>query len=160
MAVDSAKATLIAFDANKLKYTQYQEYLKEHEDKASSLVVPEFDTVWVTKRYSPTDQRVQVPVPRYKLLRSAILPPVEKDWVPPSNPPLRSFHRTQSKIYAPFPSTRCEDFSTLRQMLPSSGSVHKERPPNWGTGHVYAHLPIVSERAPTRFPRVNSPMTR
>lgn len=120
---------------------------------------PEVETVWVTKRYVPTDLRSTAPVPRHKLVAPRTLPAVERHWLPTMDPPLRSFERSTSAVIFPsHPSTRCEDYSTLRQMLPSRGSSFCLNPPNWGTS--YSLPPLIAERPTKRFPMVNSPMTR
>ena len=150
-----------AFGAYKHAYSRY---LQEQEERERALAegrddVPEPETVWVTKRYIPTDLRLTAPVPRHKLLAPRGLPPAETHWVPNRDPPLRSFERSLSAvIYPSHPSTRCEDYSTLRQMLPSAGSSFRLNPPNWGTGSSLP--PLISARPRRRHPLVNSPMTR
>ncbi|WAR20532.1 hypothetical protein MAR_002370 [Mya arenaria] len=156
-----AAVSMGAFGAYKQAYSKY---LKELEERERELAengedAPEVETVWVTKRYTPLDMRSSAPVPRHKLLAPRQLPAAERHWIPSMDPPLRSFERSRSDFfYKSHPATRCEDYSTLRQMLPSRGSIGKLNPPNWGT-----HLslpPLISENAPRRFPLVNSPMTR
>ena len=143
-----------AFGAYRL---QYSKYLKEQEELAQKKE-GEPETVWVTKRYIPTDLRTTAPVPRHKLYAPRQLPHPEQHWVPPTDPPLKGFERkTLPVIFKSHPSTRCEDYSTLRQMLPSNGSYATFPPQRWGTG---CDLPIVyKERPPRRFPQINSPMT-
>ncbi|XP_046375975.1 uncharacterized protein LOC124148751 [Haliotis rufescens] len=136
----------------------YQKYLQEQGDRERELNRGP-GAVWVTKRYIPTDLRVTAPVPRHKFLAPADLPTVEEHWLPVGEPPLRSFDRREEKmIYASHPSSRSEEWSTLRQTLPSRGGHKKPCPPNWGTGTSLP--PIVTERTVSRFPIVNSPMTR
>lgn len=150
-----------AFGAYKQAYSRYVQDLeqREKEIQEDEEETPETETVWVTKRYVPTDLRSTAPVPRHKLLASKSLPIPERHWIPAGDPPLRSFERSTSAfIYRSHPATRCEDYSTLRQMLPSYGSIRKINPPSWGTS---LSLPaLISERPPKRFPLVNSPMTR
>lgn len=146
-----------AFGTYKL---QYHRFMQEREERDRQQAQgPNNETVWVTKRYDPQDLRVLAPVPRYKLVVSKLPTPAEQHWVPVTDPPLRSFERDRERImYASFPSTRSEDWSTLRQMLPSRGSAHKVKPPSWGTAPGFP--PYLCDRAPTRLPKVNSPMTR
>ncbi|XP_022099442.1 uncharacterized protein LOC110983991 [Acanthaster planci] len=118
------------------------------------------DTVWVNKRYIPTDLRSTAPVPRHKLMAPKALPLAEPHWVPLGEPSLRSISRAKEEagICVSSPSTRCEEWSTLRQMLPSSGRPITFSPPNWGTG--MAMPPRMVREKQTRFPHINSPMTR
>jgi len=142
----------------------YSKYVRDQEEREKELAKngeeePEVETVWVNQRHTPLDLRMSAPVPRHKLLAPRELPLVERHWIPSLDPPLRSFERSRSAfIYQSHPATRCEEFSTLRQMLPSSGSVRRLNPPNWGTH--YSLPPLISEQSPRRFPLVNSPMTR
>lgn len=156
-----AALSMGAFGAYKQAYWKYVEDLErqERELQENSTEKPGPETVWVTKRYIPTDLRSTAPVPRHKLLAPRNLPPAERHWVPSGDPPLRSFERaTSAQIYRSHPATRCEDYSTLRQMLPSYGSISKINPPNWGTS--YSLPPLIADKSPKRFPLVNSPMTR
>lgn len=149
-----------AFGAYKQAYSRYKQELEQREKELEEGEEnPEVETVWITKRYVPTDLRSTAPVPRHKLLAPKQLPFPDRHWIPSLDPPLRSFERAHSEfIYTSHPSTRCEDYSTLRQMLPSRGSVYKLNPPNWGT--YYSLPPLIAENSPKRFPLVNSPMTR
>ena len=120
-------------------------------------------TVWITKRYVPTDLRVLAPVPRHKPLSPDVkdLPVPEKHWIPQSrvNPTKGHYRdRPEEYMFPPSPSTRCEEWSTLRQMLPSRGRPYKVYPANWGTG--LASPPKMSSQPQTYFPHINSPMTR
>jgi len=54
--------------------------------------------------------------------------------------------------------TRCEQWSTLREMLPSRGRAEPQKQPNWGTGRGTA-TSLVGTRA-SRFPVYDSEMTR
>lgn len=150
-----------AFGAYKQAYSRYVQELeqREKEIQEGEDEIPETETVWVTKRYVPTDLRLTAPVPRHKLLAPRRLPIPERHWIPAGDPPLRSFERSASAfIYRSHPSTRCEEYSTLRQMLPSYGSVGRLNPPNWGTS--LSLPPLIEDRPQKRFPLVNSPMTR
>ena len=143
-----------AFGAYKQAYSRY---MQEREDAARANAPTE--TVWVTKRYIPTDLRATAPVPRHKLLAPKALPPAEYHWIPVTDPALRSFDRGPGNaVFKSHPSTRCEEYSTLRQMLPSQGSLVRFPPQNWGTGNEMAIA--YSERPQRRFPIINSPMGR
>ena len=54
--------------------------------------------------------------------------------------------------------TRCEQWSTLREMLPSRGRSEPHHQPNWGTGRAVPPS-LVGTRA-SRFPVYDSQMTR
>ncbi|XP_071963963.1 uncharacterized protein [Antedon mediterranea] len=118
------------------------------------------ETVWVNKRYIPTDLRSTAPVARHKLMTPTNLPQVEKHWVPYGEPSLSRILRATEEqfIYKSQPSTRSEQWSTLRQLLPSYGRPIRKCPPNWGTG--IALPPLVTPKREERFPHINSPMTR
>lgn len=118
--------------------------------------------VWANRWYTPEDLRAIAPVQRHKFLAQpqpclSSLPP---HWVPLSEAPLKSFSRAteETKVYASAPSSRCEQWSTLRQMLPSKGHCVRHTPPKWGTG--FATPPSWSRRTPRRSPHINSPMTK
>lgn len=150
-----------AFGAYKQAYSRYVQDLEQRERELheGEGEMPETETVWVNKRYIPTDLRSTAPVPRYKLLAPRSLPMAERHWIPTTDPPLRSFERSASAFFCrSHQSTRCEDYSTLRQMLPSAGSASLLNPPDWGTS--FSLPPIIVERPTKRSPLVNSPMTR
>jgi len=116
------------------------------------------EVVWVSKTYDPLDLRSTAPVARKKFVEtpdfkadgqlfhepSVILPKWGKKWA--------------QNILPSMQSTRCEDWSTLRCMLPSQGHPESMHPPNWGTGMSSA--PPLFQTKATRFPKINSPMTR
>lgn len=149
---------------------RYPEFMADRYGRSNGSVDPEShkqddagvsdQTVWVNKRYIPTDLRSTAPVPRRKLLASARLPRVERDWVPLGEASCRQISRAteERQLYVSQPSTRSEDWSTLRQILPSKGLPLRASPPNWGTGNAYAP-PMLGVRQ-RRFPHINSPMTR
>ena len=146
-----------AFGAYKWAYSRHQEgTLKQNKQTDPS------ETVWVTKRYVPTDLRSSAPVPRHKLLSTDVksLPRPPVHWIPASESSLRAFYRDGEEefIYVSQPSTRCEEWSTLRQMLPSRGGYYPSTPPNWGTG--LSTPPVNLCDIHRRFPHLNSPMTR
>jgi len=130
-------------------------------DIKEPLPANENGTVWVTKRYIPTDLRVTAPVPRHKLTAPNVkdLPTPPAHWIPPREVSLGNHTRKREEtIYRSQPSTRCEEWSTLREMLPSCGRPIPCQPPNWGAGH--AKPPANTSELQCRFPHLNSPMTR
>lgn len=88
------------------------------------------------------------------------LPATDRHWVPLGEASLRSISRSgeENQIFVSATSTRSEEWSTLRQILPSIGRPQRQRPPNWGTG--LARPPHMTEIKQSRFHHVNSPMTR
>ena len=68
-------------------------------------------------------------------------------------------HREPEKaIYVSQHHTRCEQWSTLREMLPSRGRAEPQKQPNWGTGRGVAPS-LVGTRV-SRYPVYDSEMTR
>lgn len=120
------------------------------------------DLVWVNRWYTPEDLRSSAPAQRHKFLaqRQPSLSILPAHWVPLSESPLRSFSRSHEErhIQTSHPSSRCEEWSTLRQMLPSKGHCRRHLPPKWGTGA--STPPSWGRKLPKRFPAINSPMTK
>ncbi|CAH1242922.1 uncharacterized protein LOC118432492 [Branchiostoma floridae] len=121
-------------------------------------------TVWVTRAYDPNDLRSKsvpsMPVPRHKPLQLDRLPGAPPYWVQPSEVSLRKVTRATEETapYVSTTSTRCEEWSTLRQMLPSRGRPLRNGPPDWGT--AMADPPNMTSSQQRRFPIINSSMTR
>jgi len=156
-----AASCLGAFGAYKLGYSRNTRDLVQQPKHLASRE----ETVWVTKRYGPLDERVTAPVPRHKHVvpsRTGNLHAGEKYWIPVSDPPLASFNRSSgppmSTLYVSHPATRSEEWSTLRQMLPSYVNVWRVDQPNWGTSQGPA--PGNMARVHTRLPHINSSMTK
>ena len=119
--------------------------------------------VWANRWYTPEDLRAIAPVQRHKFLAQHLpdLPSLPDHWVPPAEPPLKAFSRAgeeEGVCTSSSPSSRCEEWSTLRQMLPSSGHCVRHIPPKWGTGVTTP--PSWCQRKPRRLPHINSPMTK
>ena len=122
---------------------------------------------WQTKYYDPQDNRTKnVPsIPRaYSTLpcREPMGYPDPKELYRPQVPPAR--YSTTMRMHAiptkPSPSTKIEEWSTLRQMMPSQGSQSfKPVPENWGTGGGYPSKYVSGDQQPS-FNRVNSAMSR
>ena len=68
------------------------------------------------------------------------------------------YREPEEAIFVSQHHTRCEQWSTLREMLPSRGRAEPEKQPNWGTGRAVAPS-LVGSRA-SRFPVYDSEMTR
>ena len=125
-----------------------------HADKHNELA-------WVKRWYSPDDLRTLTPVQRHKFVyqHPCSLASLPAHWVPLPEVPLKSFSRAgeEKEVHASTSSSRCEQWSTLRQMLPSKGHCTKPSPPKWGTGT--SQPPGRVSKKPRRFPHLNSPMT-
>lgn len=118
--------------------------------------------VWSNRWYTPDDLRSSTPVQRHKFLSPALpnLSSLPSHWVPLCEAPLRAFSRASEEkhIHTSAPSSRSEQWSTLRQMLPSKGHCLRHQPPKWGTG--MSTPPSWSRVKPRRSPHINSPMTK
>ena len=81
-------------------------------------------------------------------------------WIPVPDIPMKYFSRSkeEKEIHISAPSSRCEQWSTLRQMLPSKGHSWHTLAPKWGTSHL--RPPTWSAKRPRRFPHINSEMTK
>lgn len=116
--------------------------------------------IWSNRWYNPSDLRFTTPVQAEKFSASQ---PIASDapvhYVPVSEASIKSFSRASEEkdIYARCQSTRCEEWSTLRQMYPSKGHVLRHLPPKWGTW--FDTKSQWSKKKQTRFPHINSPMT-
>ena len=125
------------------------------------------EVVWVNKRYIPTELRSTAPVPRHKFLndkpqngKAVTSAATIKEWMKPIiSPPINAYQRPSNdeQFSQSSPANQCQEWSTLRQMLPSKGTVSAKAPPLWGTGQAEP----ISFRAKrkSRFPKINSPMT-
>ena len=72
---------------------------------------------------------------------------------------LRARDREECRLLPYSHATRSEEWSTLRQILPSRGYLNRVASPRWGTGPPHSNVDYGKE-APSRFPHINSPMTR
>lgn len=120
------------------------------------------ETVWVSKRYDPNDGRDSAPVARYKTVSHPItdLSTLPSEWQPIKEPSRVDINRRkdESDTFPSLRSTRCEDWSTLREMLPSKGVPRRIEHPRWGTG--LGPAPEMGSEPPRRHPIINSAMTR
>lgn len=122
---------------------------------------PHNELAWVTFRYTPAKLRVQGPTQSQKFLKiSTPTPGIPPYWVTTPTAPLKSFSRAdeESEIIGSYPSTRSQEWSTLRQMLPSQRAYVKQSPPSWGISDALV-LPSIASRQPKRYPKINSSMT-
>ena len=115
---------------------------------------------WVNRWYNPRDLRDTAPVQCRKFPSRCTPSPVPTHWISQPEPSLRTFDRSSEEktMYSSSPSTRCESWSTLRQMLPSRGCPVRHPPPKWGTDN--ADPPHWTDKRQKRFPHINSPMTK
>ncbi|BFZ12474.1 hypothetical protein BsWGS_15513 [Bradybaena similaris] len=120
----------------------------------------ETEIVWISSRLPQGPK----PVPRFKHRLPKLLEPLQehdKHWLPVSDPALASFLRATSKgprlFYRSHPATRCEQWSTLMQMVPSHGFTNKDKPKRWGIASSAPQSSLAT--VPERLPLVNSCMT-
>lgn len=80
--------------------------------------------------------------------------------MPPRQRSLRDMSRSHEEkhMYPSMRPIRCEEWSTLREMLPSSGRPRKIEPENWGT--AITDPPVNINKTSTRNPMINSSMSR
>ena len=120
------------------------------------------ELVWVNHWYTPDDLRSSAPAQRHKFLAQPQLnlSTLPTHWVRQNEAPLQLFSRSREerRIQSSHPSSHCEEWSTLRQMLPSKGHCNRHLPPKWGTGP--SSPSTWGQRVPKRFPVINSPMTK
>ena len=141
--------------------TNPEEEMEENSESSFGKIFPEInDVVWVNKRYIPIDLRSTAPVARLKFINPSTFPPVPTAWKQPVQPAIQYFSRQkeESQFYPFSPSTRCEEWSTLRQMLPSRGRPLKQLPPRWGCNQT-TPIDFVANKE-KRYPKINSPMTK
>ena len=125
--------------------------------------------VW-TNSLSTADPRHTKPSQARKFVNTSSTPmpasAVPSYWLPvnqASQEPSReaqekpSREAQEKKIFLSCRATRCEDWSTLRQMLPSRGYHKGCQPPKWGTSP--AITPTFHVSRPMRYPKINSLMT-
>ena len=120
---------------------------------------PDAEVLWVIQSYHPRDTRHNVPVSRRKFLFEYPPKKLEKSFHPPEKNTLQP---KAGKEYATpfiptFQNTRCEEWSTLRAMLPSRGLPIRKRESNWAT--AAREPPVMSSKKLSYFPRINNPMT-
>ena len=125
---------------------------------------------WTNRRYTPADLRSIMPVQAHKFIGGSRPPSsLQQCWVPRPEPPPQTYSahprpatsgsRLEGHLMCPSsPATRSEEWSTLRQMLPSKGHYLKQKPEKWGTSGALA-LPYISQSRPNHFPKINSLMT-
>ena len=130
-----------------------------------SVVIPKDrynEVVWGHRWHNPQDLRSETPVHLNKLTTQSLDRLALSDhWEQkPPCPPLQSFNRSNEEraVYSAMPSSRCEEWSTLRSMMPSRGHCMRHMPPRWGTSESTA--PSWSTSPPKRYPHINSPMTK
>ena len=122
--------------------------------------------VWVNKRYIPIELRSTAPVPRHKFLNNSGQTRQgssdEKEWMKPIIDSSVTCYKRGPQEYAfhkASPASQCQEWSTLRQMLPSKGAPFRQSPPQWGTNPPDPPTSIRTRERRTRFPIINSPMT-
>lgn len=119
---------------------------------------------WVNRRYTPIDLRDTMGVQSRKFeVKPGNPPMVPPCWIPRHEvpPPRRYFQGSAqgNQMCPSSPATRSEEWSTLREMLPSRGLYIRNKPENWGTSGKLA-LPAITQERPYHYPKIKSMMTR
>lgn len=118
------------------------------------------EVVWVRRRINHIDPRFNAPVGRYKVIL-----PNYRDLPAPCGAWIRPPEYQQSQFWRPGDAitlvtqrnSRSEEWSTLRQMLPSRGYYKVSVPPKWGV--EARRPPVLTDEPQTRFPQVRSAMS-
>jgi len=132
---------------------------KYHKEKVEAN--SQLETVWISKPYDPLDERDSAPVPRHKVIDTPKAPgELASEWTPSKEQSLRDISRRkeETNIYSSLRTTRCEEWSTLRETLPSRGSARRIEHPRWGTG--LGGAPLCTVAPPKRNPMITSAMSR
>merc|ERR1719427_254628 len=116
---------------------------------------------WVNMPDNPLDLRSTAPVSRHKSLYKGNIKLTEnqKHWIPQEEIPIgeKSRSNEEKTIYPYHRKTRCEEWSTLRAILPSIGHTDIRRPGDWCQGSEPRRL---TDNRQESFPRHCSEMTR
>lgn len=120
------------------------------------------EIVWVQRRIDSIDPRFTAPVGRYRVLLAdpRTLPaPVDPAWHRAPEYQQSQFWRPWEKIsYVTQRNSRSEEWSTLRQMLPSRGYFKPSRLTKWGI--EVGRAPSPTDEPQLRFPQIRSPMSK
>lgn len=118
------------------------------------------EVVWARRRIDHIDPRFDAPVARYKV----ILPDYRKlpapcgAWIRPPEYQQSQFWRPDDQnTFVTQRNSRCEDWSTLRQMLPTRGYYKASVPPKWGI--EAGRPPSPTDEPQTKFPQIRSTMS-
>ncbi|KAH9509255.1 hypothetical protein Btru_046594 [Bulinus truncatus] len=151
--------------ANYLTATEgYRLHNAQEYKRKEKLLTPDVEVVWIIKRYDPNDERTIAPVPRYKyfVTKPRPLSSIDRYWIPRNETPLTVFkERTfaDTKVFhLSHPATRSQEWSTLRQMLPTFSSVSRVEQQNWGVSSSDVATSVM--KMPERLPHVNSCFTK
>eukprot|EP01135_Chromosphaera_perkinsii_P012067 Nk52_evm5s2579 gene=Nk52_evmTU5s2579 len=119
--------------------------------------------LWHRKKFSPLDQRFECPhIPKKPLRIPEVVP---DNWIPRTDPELYytlSLPAIPDEGYLAQRSTRCEEWSVLKQMLPSKPTVKKNPEADHGWG-VKAFPPVVLNRPGeerTNYNLIGNPATK
>ncbi|EDV23670.1 hypothetical protein TrispH2_002450 [Trichoplax sp. H2] len=122
----------------------------------------ENEVVWVSNKSTTDSTFTTIPVPKYKIIKEPVdVNQVPDYWVPPlveDMPISEATINKNEKINPSEASTRCEEWSTLRQMKPSTTRLSKVASSSWGC--TPPNIPAKEEKTPERHPKINSSMTR
>ena len=100
------------------------------------------ELIWKLNNLSPRDPRADKPVASSVSAEQTSVNKLPPDWRLPVDPSIKFYSRHhEEKGFLKFsPSTRCEEWSTLRQMLPSRSLVRET-----GTSSHHLHSSSMSK---------------
>ena len=117
------------------------------------------EIIWIMNPCNTDDVRPSFPVPRYKIYYPNPLQKLDQSFQLAENRLLPQWGKKYATPFCPSShSSRSEDWSVLRAMLPSKGISVKKSSPNWGTGS--GSPPKFVRRKVSYFPRVESAMSK
>ena len=118
--------------------------------------------VWIHKRHCPDDPRSVFPVRRQKPQKHECPSPrpLPEYWLQQPEPQIGTFSRSAEETlhYRSCQGTRCEEWSSIREMLPSSrGFPLRHLQQHWGT--IESVPPHYTSRRLAKFPHFNNTTT-
>lgn len=122
----------------------------------------ENEVAWVSDKNTTDTTFTTIPVPKHKIVKEALdINEIPDYWIPPlveDLPVSEAEINKNEKCKASLPSTRCEEWSTLRQMKPSTSRLTRLAASSWGC--LPANIPAKEEDVPERYSKINSSMTK
>ncbi|XP_065177689.1 uncharacterized protein LOC135808429 [Sycon ciliatum] len=129
--------------------------------KAASRNPPRSEVTWVHKTHCKNDERSVYPARTVKPMAEKYPPPepVPKYWVQVPDAQLGTFSRESEETmhYRSCQGTRCEEWSSVREMLPSQGFPLPHLQKKWGTSGT--EPPPNTSKRTKRFTHFNSTNT-
>ena len=122
----------------------------------------ENEIAWVSNKNTTDITFTTIPVPKRKIIKKPVdVEQIPNHWIPPfveDLPVSEAVINKNEKCNASMPSTRCEEWSTLRQMKPSTSRLKKPASSSWGC--LPTDIPTKEENVPEKYSKINSSMTK